>query len=1053
MADINTNGFDMNDSTMKAIHDWAEQIARITKDLKDGRDYVNDASSKAVSRAAQFRASWNRVATTSTSIYRNLQIDKIVKSAERVKATVISIGKEVQKNTGAAVSEWSKFVNDAFVSVRKINQEASRSAFNTKDLLEAANRLTRIGWTDLKSLSNLTPVLATMNKTMGQITTSFNASILSLQKVFKDGTGKLVQGLGDSMAAYSELFGVTASDLQNAQASLQSTLVRLSRGDTDRYSGMTESLNRAIALSSEMGVSGDLMSSMLLDFANMQAAELNQKYGQALSVGGIAPADIQNLVQSGQIDVAVEKLLRGIAKTQTGDIATANMYKNLLSGLGLTDATLNEIANNAKNLDSYVAGLQKASQETDGKMRARLNEMIVPLSERWDNFISSSNIAQAAANFLSGGGISSLIGAVSNIANMYTGFLELMELRRLNLTTRAIALGRDNGVGSSDITKFISGMKDSSDNSAVGDELGNSIRKMFNDDGILNMGKMVDGLFNKIWTFVSKALSSILSKLSSLLSKYGGWIGAIIAAVILLVNSIIKNDTFKQAIEGLKKAFSAIIGALQNIIGVVVSLFDSIAKVVGPILGIIIELVSGIFNIVASVLDFVAQAVKKILEPIMVILESIGEIVKSLFDLVSGIIGEIIETVGSILGTLMSIISAIIDPIVTVIKSILDPIIELFQSVFGLVGELLGSLFGALQTAFSALSSVFEAIGSILSLAAAFNPVIAIIKGVFQAIVDVLTPIFDFVNEVFGLISDLWSVVGAVFDAISMIIDAFKPVIDMVMELITGVIRGALNTLFAPIKWIFSKLSEGVKWIRNKLAPVFNGISKILGAIASFVGGIIDGINWLRNKIADISIFGWHPFEFLRTESASDEITNFTTQLQFNQTGSLGGNTIPVYGYGMTSSGFHTGVDIPMASGTPISTTAAGIVTDVGSNSVYGKFVSMLDTAGISHLFGHLSGTSVSRGDVILPGQLLGRSGNTGNSSEPHVHAETRRNGRFIDPTIVAKAESNNADVVEAIRIMTERLERKLEEVSQETEENSEWIREFEAKNKAVPAI
>lgn len=87
----------------------------------------------------------------------------------------------------------------------------------------------------------------------------------------------------------------------------------------------------------------------------------------------------------------------------------------------------------------------------------------------------------------------------------------------------------------------------------------------------------------------------------------------------------------------------------------------------------------------------------------------------------------------------------------------------------------------------------------------------------------------------------------------------------------------------------------------------------------------------------------------------------------------------------------HDGLDISMTIGTPVYSPYAGIVSWAGEDSAgYGKYIRISTVLHVDFFFGHLSEQVVKTGDVVTQGQLIGKSGNTGNSSGPHEHFEIR---------------------------------------------------------------
>ncbi|MEU2563059.1 transglycosylase family protein [Streptomyces longispororuber] len=110
---------------------------------------------------------------------------------------------------------------------------------------------------------------------------------------------------------------------------------------------------------------------------------------------------------------------------------------------------------------------------------------------------------------------------------------------------------------------------------------------------------------------------------------------------------------------------------------------------------------------------------------------------------------------------------------------------------------------------------------------------------------------------------------------------------------------------------------------------------------------------------------------------------------------------------GSWSKGYHTGVDFPVPTGTSVQAVAAGTVVESGWGGSYGYQVVIRHGDGRYSQYGHLSALTVKAGQRVVPGQRIGRSGSTGNSSGPHLHFEIRTGPGFgsdIDPLAYLRA-------------------------------------------------
>ncbi|MFF1352091.1 peptidoglycan DD-metalloendopeptidase family protein, partial [Streptomyces sp. NPDC058322] len=115
----------------------------------------------------------------------------------------------------------------------------------------------------------------------------------------------------------------------------------------------------------------------------------------------------------------------------------------------------------------------------------------------------------------------------------------------------------------------------------------------------------------------------------------------------------------------------------------------------------------------------------------------------------------------------------------------------------------------------------------------------------------------------------------------------------------------------------------------------------------------------------------------------------------------------PYHQSGSWASGYHTGVDFPVPTGTSIRAVASGTVVSAGWGGAYGYQVVIRHSDGKYSQYAHLSALHVREGRHVSAGQRIARSGSTGNVTGPHLHFEIRTGpgyGSDIDPLAYLRA-------------------------------------------------
>lgn len=130
------------------------------------------------------------------------------------------------------------------------------------------------------------------------------------------------------------------------------------------------------------------------------------------------------------------------------------------------------------------------------------------------------------------------------------------------------------------------------------------------------------------------------------------------------------------------------------------------------------------------------------------------------------------------------------------------------------------------------------------------------------------------------------------------------------------------------------------------------------------------------------------------TPPSSGESFCFPMQYATMVTSSYGYRVHPITG----NYSFHNGVDLAAAQGTPIYATKSGVVSTATYNYAYGYYVVVNHLDGYSSLYGHMTHYTVSEGEYVERGEIIGYVGSTGYSTGPHLHFTIYYNGNTVNP-------------------------------------------------------
>jgi murein DD-endopeptidase MepM/ murein hydrolase activator NlpD len=159
-------------------------------------------------------------------------------------------------------------------------------------------------------------------------------------------------------------------------------------------------------------------------------------------------------------------------------------------------------------------------------------------------------------------------------------------------------------------------------------------------------------------------------------------------------------------------------------------------------------------------------------------------------------------------------------------------------------------------------------------------------------------------------------------------------------------------------------------------------------------------------------------------QAAAPFLTRYPVSIS-RVTSGFGQRTHPIGGY----THLHTGVDFAAPMGAHVYAAGDGVVEEVSTRSGYGLYVRIRHPRGYKTSYAHMSRfeRSLTAGQQVKRGDLIGYVGSTGAVTGPHLHYEVRKNGRFVNPMNIELPSGRNLarkpDQMEAFRAYREAIE------------------------------
>lgn len=517
-------------------------------------------------------------------------------------------------------------------------------------------------------------------------------------------------------------------------------------------------------------------------------------------------------------------------------------------------------------------------------------------------------------------------------------------------------------------------------------------------------------------------------------------IGALVAAFVIAYTA---STTFREII---KDTFEVI----GNVVGFAWDIIQDFASFLNDFFG---PLVTEVWTALKDGWNDFFEAIKPGLEDLMEAWPDILTVLKFIGVAILGVIGIVIAAALLIGSVVVNVIANVVGPLFTFIGKMFSAVIQVLTGFIDFIaGVFTGDWSRAWDGIKKIFGGIWDGILAIV--VGFWDLLWGVVSGIVEGVIDFFTFLWDtlvghsiipdLVNDIIDWFMSLDDraieiVSGWVEAVVGWFVDLGERAIQAASDLYNGVVGwfeslpGKIGEIFGNVVAAFSKqwdrlkqaamvpvtfvvdtiINKGIIDTFNKIADFFQGDDAFhIPHIPWPPAGSDDGAGGPRPMAEGGAVGGRSPHkradnipawltagEFVMPVDAVDYYGLEFMEMLRRRRYAGGGWVSPApegrlgLGFGNTYSGgrFHSGQDFPTAVGSPAVAAHDGVV--VGMQSLlgsYGRHMILLHGDGLRTLYAHLNAFRASVGDHVAAGRRIGDTGNTGNSTGPHLHFEVR---------------------------------------------------------------
>lgn len=382
------------DKILKQIEDQAQATKELTEEQKRLEQQVGR-----VERA--FSAGYDLVETA---------INRVVQQS----SDLFKISHDLQIQGNLTWNQYTKLYNDSFKAIRDMNQALGQSVFNTRELFEAQQKLIPEGWRgiDPTQLTNLSQAVLQINSTLGMFPQELSTAFQMSFRQFEEQTDNFVYAIGNRLNAFSNSFGVTVGALTGAVTQMMAANTFLARNNMSAQILANESLMRAVALSSAVGIETTNFMVGLAQTAQFgTASQMADLYETGALLQGFSMADFQSQMRGLDYAGATEDLIGSIRTTLGGmdEGYLRNEYmQRIAQGFGLSQNDILQILSNDFDLSEKSLEIQQKLVDVDTSMEQELSGLRIDLMDRLNNWWDSTSTSQGIGKILQDHGLTGI---------------------------------------------------------------------------------------------------------------------------------------------------------------------------------------------------------------------------------------------------------------------------------------------------------------------------------------------------------------------------------------------------------------------------------------------------------------------------------------------------------------------------------------------------------------------------------------------------------------------------------------------------------------------